>query len=117
MLAAVPLGMSPTVAVAVGAGAGMAASSGLLFSPVLFAALLVGSAGQDAVPAAVLASVAAWLTVTALEHRRPTAPSTDPSGPTKRRSFRAADDRCRRTGRNSSHRAGHLRDDADTPFA
>ena len=56
---------SPTVAVAVGTAAGMAASSGLLFSPVLFAALQVGSSGQDAVPAAVLASVAAWLTLAA----------------------------------------------------
>jgi hypothetical protein len=44
----------------------MAAATRLLFSPVLFAALLVGNAGQDAVPAAVLASAAAWLTATAL---------------------------------------------------
>jgi hypothetical protein len=44
------------VAVAIGAAAGMAAATRQLFSPVLFAALLVGSSGQDAVPA-VLASV------------------------------------------------------------
>ena len=41
----------------------------LLFSPVLFAALLVGSSGQDAVPAAVLASAAAWLALAAMRRR------------------------------------------------
>jgi hypothetical protein len=35
----------------------------------LFAALLVGSQGVDAVPAAVLATAAAWLTATALDSR------------------------------------------------
>ena len=35
----------------------------------LFAALLVGSSGQDAVPAAVLASAAAWLTLAAMRRR------------------------------------------------
>ena len=63
------MGTSPTVAVAVGAAAGMAAITGLLFSPVLFAALLVGSNGRDAVPAAVLASAAAWLTLAAVRRR------------------------------------------------
>jgi H+/Cl- antiporter ClcA len=62
-------GLSPTLAVAIGAAAGMAAATRLLFSPVLLAALLVGSSGMDAVPAAVLASVAAWLTVTAMAGR------------------------------------------------
>jgi hypothetical protein len=37
----------------------------------LFAALLVGTQGVDAVPAAVLAAAAAWLTVSALDRRRP----------------------------------------------
>jgi hypothetical protein len=60
---------SPTLAVAVGVAAGMAAQSGLLFSPILFAALLVGEAGTDAIPAAVLAAVAAWLTRAALDRR------------------------------------------------
>ena len=69
MIPAVMLGQSPTVAVAVGAAAGMAAATRLLFSPVLFAILLVGSAGHDTVVAAVLASAAAWLTVTALQRR------------------------------------------------
>jgi len=35
----------------------------------LFAALLVGLAGTDAVPGAVLAAAAAWVTTTALERR------------------------------------------------
>ena len=61
--------MSPTLAVAAGAAAGMAAGTKLLITPTLFAALLTGSAGLDAVPAAVLAAAAAWLTVTLLERR------------------------------------------------
>jgi hypothetical protein len=47
----------------------MAASSRLLFAPVLFAALLVGTAGLDAVPAAVLAAAAAWVGVAILDRR------------------------------------------------
>lgn len=61
--------VSPTVAVAAGAAAGMAAGTRLLIAPILFGALLVGSAGIDAIPAAVLAGAAAWLTVSALEAR------------------------------------------------
>jgi H+/Cl- antiporter ClcA len=60
---------SPTLAVAVGAAAGMAAQTRLLFAPLLFATLLVGKAGLDATPAAVLAAAAAWLTIAALERR------------------------------------------------
>ncbi len=60
-------GMSPTLAVAIGAAAGMAAQTRLLFAPLLFAGLLVGKDGIDAIPATVLASVAAWLAVNALE--------------------------------------------------
>ncbi|MFD7077967.1 chloride channel protein [Nocardioides sp. NPDC059952] len=52
---------SPTWAVAVGAAAGMTAGTGLLFCGMLFAMLLVGKEGADALPAAVFASVAAWL--------------------------------------------------------
>jgi H+/Cl- antiporter ClcA len=58
--------VSPTFAIAVGAAAGMAAHSGFVLTSMLFAALLVGSSGLDAVPAAVLATVAAWLTRSAL---------------------------------------------------
>jgi len=61
--------MSPTVAVAMGAAAGMAAQSRLLLSSMLLASILVGPAGADAVPAAVLAAAAAWLCATALERR------------------------------------------------
>jgi H+/Cl- antiporter ClcA len=60
---------SPTLAVAVGAAAGMAAQTRLLFAPLLFALLLVGKPGLDATPAAVFAAVAAWLTVAALDAR------------------------------------------------
>ena len=66
---------SPTLAIAVGAAAGMAAQTKLLISPVLFASLLVGSQGTDAIPAAVIATAAAWLTMTALERRRTPSPS------------------------------------------
>lgn len=61
--------VSPTLAVAVGAAAGMAAQARLLFAPLLFADLLVGQEGLDATPAAVLAAVAAWLSMAALEPR------------------------------------------------
>jgi H+/Cl- antiporter ClcA len=61
--------ISPTLAVAVGAAAGMAAGTTLLITSTLFASLLVGTRGLDAVPAAVLAAVAAWLTMQALDRR------------------------------------------------
>ena len=61
--------VSPTLAVAVGAAAGMTAMTRLVLTAMLFAALLVGLNGIDAVPAAVLAATAAWLTITALERR------------------------------------------------
>jgi H+/Cl- antiporter ClcA len=61
--------VSPTLAVAVGAAAGMAAGTRLLITSVLFATLLVGTAGLDATPAAVLAAAAAWLTMQALDRR------------------------------------------------
>jgi chloride channel protein, CIC family len=62
----VALDTSPTLAVAVGTAAGMAAATRLLISSLVVAALLVGTGAVDAVPAAVLASAAAWLTVNAL---------------------------------------------------
>ena len=64
--------VSPTLAVAVGAAAGMAAGTRLLITSTLFASLLVGTAGIDAVPAAVLAACAAWLTMQALDKRTET---------------------------------------------
>jgi chloride channel protein, CIC family len=74
--------VSPTLAVAVGTAAGMAAMTRLLFAPVLFAALLVGRDGLDAIPAAVLAAVAAWLIVNAVERRaQAEAESDEPVAP------------------------------------
>ena len=75
-VAVVVLGTSPTLAVAVGAAAGMAAQTRLLFSSVLLAALLVGPNGADAVPAAVMAATAAWLAAAMLPARLSPAPRT-----------------------------------------
>lgn len=61
--------MSPTVAVAMGAAAGMATQSRLLLASMLLAAILVGSQGADAVPVAVLAAATAWVCTSALERR------------------------------------------------
>ncbi|HJU96402.1 MAG TPA: chloride channel protein, partial [Jiangellaceae bacterium] len=69
MLAVLWFDTSPTLAVAVGTAAGMAAATRLLFASLLFAALLAGSQGVDTMPAAVLAAVAAWTTTTALTRR------------------------------------------------
>jgi H+/Cl- antiporter ClcA len=44
------LDVSPTLAVAIGTAAGMAAATRLLLAPLLFAALLVGVSGLDAIP-------------------------------------------------------------------
>lgn len=63
-------GVSPTLAVAVGAAAGMAAQARLLLSPLILSALLIGSEALDAVPASVLAVAAAWITATFLDKRR-----------------------------------------------
>jgi H+/Cl- antiporter ClcA len=54
---------SPTFAVAVGTAAGMTAMTRLVFAALLFSALLVGAAGADTIPAAVLATTAAWITL------------------------------------------------------
>ena len=74
--------VSPTFAVAAGAAAGMAAYGRFVLTAMLFAALLVGSQGFDAIPGAVLAAAAAWLTVTALDRRleeRSASPPPQPS--------------------------------------
>jgi len=67
--------VSPTLAVAVGTAAGTAAVTRLLVTASLFATLLVGTAGIDAVPAAVLAASVAWLTMQAFDRRAPVSPS------------------------------------------
>jgi H+/Cl- antiporter ClcA len=66
-VAEIVFGVSPTLAVAVGAASGMASQTRLVFASVLFSALLVGTSARDTMPAAVLATVAAWLTVNAVE--------------------------------------------------
>ena len=77
-LAVVWFDVSPTFAIAVGAAAGMAAQARLLIAPLLFAALLVGNAGLDAIPAAVLAAAAAWLGVQLLDRNAAPAGITPP---------------------------------------
>ena len=64
------LDVSPTAAVAVGTAAGMAAATRMLLTPILFAALLVGPAGVDAVPDAVVAAATAWIVIAVLDRRR-----------------------------------------------
>jgi H+/Cl- antiporter ClcA len=79
VLAVIAFDASPTLAVAVGTAAGMAAATRLIFSSLVVAALLVGSNGADAVPAAVLAAAAAWVTISALDPApRPDLPATEP---------------------------------------
>jgi H+/Cl- antiporter ClcA len=48
---------------------GMAAQTRLIVTPVLLAALLVGSQGLDTVPAAVLATASAWLAMALVDRR------------------------------------------------
>jgi H+/Cl- antiporter ClcA len=62
-------GVSPTLAVAVGTAAGMAATTRLMLTPIVFSALIVGHNGLDTVSAAVLAAAAAWITLAALDQR------------------------------------------------
>ena len=62
-------GVSPTLAVAVGAAAGMAAQTKLLFAPLLFASLLIGPGDSAALPATVFAAASAWLLATAIDQR------------------------------------------------
>jgi hypothetical protein len=63
--------VSTAWAVAIGASAGMAAGTGLLFSSLLFAGLLVGVNDVDVIPAAVLAAATAWMVATAIKTRWP----------------------------------------------
>ncbi len=73
-------GTSPTFAVAIGCAAGMAAQTRLVITSMLFAALLVGSGGFDAIAGAVFATVAAYLTVMALDPPPP-APTEEQGQP------------------------------------
>jgi H+/Cl- antiporter ClcA len=77
MIYVIAFDVSPTLAVAVGTAAGTVGATGLLFSAVLFAGVLVGTDAAEVVPAAALAAVAAWLTRAALARvteRRTAAP-------------------------------------------
>ena len=71
MVAAIAFDMSPTLALAVGTAAGMTAMTRLILASLIIAALLVGTAGVEAVPVAALAAVAAWLTMAAIDTRFP----------------------------------------------
>jgi H+/Cl- antiporter ClcA len=62
-LAVVWVDVSPTLAVAAGAAAGMAAQARLLISAMIFGSLLVGTQNVAVVPATVLAAVSAWVAV------------------------------------------------------
>ena len=62
--------VSPTLAVAVGTAAGMAAQTKLLISSILLAGILIGTANADATPAAVLAAASAWVAMSAFERRQ-----------------------------------------------
>jgi H+/Cl- antiporter ClcA len=68
-LGVIAFDLSPTVAVAAGAAAGMAAATRLLFASLLLGTLLAGTQGLDAAPAAVLAVSAAWIVTAALDRR------------------------------------------------
>jgi H+/Cl- antiporter ClcA len=72
-------GMSGTLAVAIGAAAGMAAQTRLLVTSMLFAAILVGTAGADGISASVLAAVAAYVTATVLDPPSDDVAASDPS--------------------------------------
>jgi H+/Cl- antiporter ClcA len=75
-------GVSPTLAVAIGAAAGVVVVTRLLVTAVLFAALLTGTAGFDTVSAAVLASASAWIAINALDRlARPAEPTEAIDGP------------------------------------
>jgi H+/Cl- antiporter ClcA len=75
------LGTSPTLAIAIGAAAGMAAQTRLILSSMIFGALLVGSASRDVIPAVVLAAVAAYLTATVLRPPAETAAGSPTGSP------------------------------------
>lgn len=77
-LAVVWFDASPTWAIAVGAAAGTAAETRLMVAPLLLSALLVGTAGLDTAPAAVLAAASAWTVTAAFDQRLDPGPGTDP---------------------------------------
>jgi len=73
-LAEIWFGVSPTLAVAVGTAAGMTATTRMVLTPIVFSALIVGHNGIDTVSAAVLATVAAWVTLAVVDPKPLQAP-------------------------------------------
>jgi H+/Cl- antiporter ClcA len=71
-----PFGLSTTAALAIGAACGMTAFTRLVITSLVLALLLTGTNGAGAVPAAVLAAVAAWV-VTQVIERRSTTPAPE----------------------------------------
>jgi len=67
--AVVAFDMSPTAAIAIGTAGGMTAMTRMVISPIVFAGLLVGRAGLDALTLATLATVGAWLTASVIDYR------------------------------------------------
>ncbi len=70
-LGVIAFDISPTLALAIGTAAGMAAMTRLVLSGLLLAGLLVGTAGIDALPVAALAAVTAWMVMAAIDVRYP----------------------------------------------
>lgn len=85
LLVGLPFGMSTTAVLAIGTACGMTAFTRLLFSSLIFALLLGGSASIAAIPAAVLAAAAAWVVGKTLDSRVPDPPgdagAPAPAGP------------------------------------
>jgi H+/Cl- antiporter ClcA len=71
MLASIAFDVSPTAAVAMGCAAGVTAVTRLVVASLVIATLLVGSSGVNAIPVAVMAAAASWLTVNARERFKP----------------------------------------------
>jgi H+/Cl- antiporter ClcA len=79
MLLVEAVGMSPTVALAIGTACGVTAFTRLVFTALVFAGLMVGPAGGAAVSAAVLAAASAWVTAAVLDKRSNVIPDAGPS--------------------------------------
>lgn len=70
-----PFGLSSTAALAVGTAAGMASFTRLVITSLVFAVMLVGTNGTGAIPAAVLATTAAWVVTMFLDRRGTSRPA------------------------------------------
>jgi H+/Cl- antiporter ClcA len=70
------VGMSPTVALAIGTACGVTAFTRLIFTALIFAGLMVGPSGGAAISAAVLAAAAAWVAGALLDRRADVVPDS-----------------------------------------